>query len=352
MTRQSRKNRVLLILALLFGLVTVACSNGLMSGHNKDQEAPVIVKRKVTGHTDSTMGKPITIGFVQVGAEGGWRVANTKSIKDSAEEYKINLQFVDAELNQEVQIQAIRQYIVQKVDVIAFSPVVEYGWDDVLLEAKAAGIPVILTDRAIDSKDSSLYVTYLGSDFAEEGRKAGRWLMQEMKNRQGPVNIVELQGTKGSAPAIDRKKGFEEIISNNKDMRIMRSEVADFTKETGKRTMRQILSEMQMSNTKIDVLYAHNDDMALGAVEAIEEAGLIPGKDILIISIDGIKDALQAVAANKINMVIECNPMLGPQLMQAAMNIVEGKSLPKRMVTKERVFTRDSAKKELPYRKY
>ncbi|HEX3761908.1 MAG TPA: substrate-binding domain-containing protein, partial [Kofleriaceae bacterium] len=152
--------------------------------------------------------KKITLGFSQIGAESEWRTANTKSIKEAAAAAGINLKFSDAQQKQENQIKAIRSFIAQKVDVIGLSPVVESGWDTVLQEAKAAHIPVILTDRAVDSKDTSLYVTFMGSDFIEEGKRAGRWLEEFEKGKPGPINIVELQGTVGSAPAIDRKKGF------------------------------------------------------------------------------------------------------------------------------------------------
>jgi galactofuranose transport system substrate-binding protein len=302
--------------------------------------------------TLQTKQQELVLGFAQVGSESGWRAANTKSIKDSAAEHQVELKFVDADQQWLKQVEAIRSFIRQGVDLIAFSPVVEYGWDEVLLEAKSAGIPVVLMDRAIDSKDSSLYVTYMGSDFMEEGRKAGRWIAEKMRDRLGFVNIVELQGTRGSAPAIDRKKGFEEVIADHRQLRIVRSEVADYTREFGKEIMKQYLSWSKAENIPIDVLYSHNDDMTLGAIEAIEEAGLVPGKDIIIISFDGIKEALQSVAAGKINLVIECNPLLGPQLMKVAHDVIAGKSIPKRIVTKERIFTQASAVKELPNRKY
>ena len=178
--------------------------------------------------------KKLVLGFAQVGAESEWRTANTESIKSAAKEAGIELKFSDAQQKQENQIKAIRSYIAQKVDVIAFSPVVETGWDTVLLEAKAAKIPVVLTDRSVNSKDNSLYVTFMGSDFVEEGRKAGRWLTEKMKDQKGDVNIVELQGTVGSAPAIDRKKGFEEIIKADPKFKIIRSQTGDFTRAKGK----------------------------------------------------------------------------------------------------------------------
>ena len=167
--------------------------------------------------------KPIVLGFSQVGAESEWRTANTESIKSAAKEAGIELKFSDAQQKQENQIKAIRAFIAQKVDVIAFSPVVESGWEPVLREAKAAKIPVVLTDRAVNTKDDTLYVSFMGSDFVEEGRKAGRWLVEKMKDQKGEVNIVELQGTVGSAPAIDRKKGFEEIIKADPKFKIIRS---------------------------------------------------------------------------------------------------------------------------------
>jgi len=293
--------------------------------------------------------KPIVLGFAQVGAESEWRTANTESIKSSAKEAGIDLKFSDAQQKQENQIKAIRSYIAQKVDVIAFSPVVETGWETVLVEAKNAKIPVVLTDRAISSKDETLYVTFIGSDFTEEGRKAGRWLVEKEKGNPGPVNIVELQGTVGSAPAIDRKKGFEEIIKSDPKFKIIRSQTGDFTRAKGKEVMEAFL---KAEGKKINVLYAHNDDMAIGAIQAIEEAGMKPAKDILIISVDAVKGAFEAMIAGKMNVSVECSPLLGPQLMQAVKDLKAGKTLPKRIVTQEGVFPMEVAAKEFPNRKY
>ncbi|MDR5806816.1 ABC transporter substrate-binding protein [Caballeronia sp. LZ019] len=293
--------------------------------------------------------KPIVLGFAQVGAESEWRTANTQSIKSSAKDAGIDLKFSDAQQKQENQIKAIRSYIAQRVDVIAFSPVVETGWDTVLIEAKNAKIPVVLTDRAISSKDESLYVTFIGSDFTEEGRKAGRWLVNKMKDNAGPVNIVELQGTVGSAPAIDRKKGFEEIIKADPKYKIIRSQTGDFTRAKGKEVMEAFL---KADGKKINVLYAHNDDMAIGAIQAIEEAGMKPGKDIIIISVDGVKGAFEAMMAGKLNVSVECSPLLGPQLMAVVKDIKAGKPVQKRIVTQEGIFPMEVAAKEFPNRKY
>jgi simple sugar transport system substrate-binding protein len=290
--------------------------------------------------------KKLTLGFAQVGAESEWRTANTASIKDAAKAAGIELKFSDAQQKQENQIKAIRSFIAQKVDVIGFAPVVTTGWDTVLKEAKAAKIPVVLTDRSIETKDESLYVTMIGSDFTEEGRKAGRWLLENYKG-QGDVNIVELQGTVGSAPAIERQKGFMEIIKTNPKFKVTRSQTGDFTRAKGKEVMEAFLK----ADPKINVLFAHNDDMAIGAIQAIEAAGKKPGKDI-IMSVDAVKGAFEAMMAGKMNVSVECNPQLGPQLMQIVKDIVAGKSLPRRINTEEGVFPMETAAKEFPNRKY
>ena len=289
----------------------------------------------------------LTLGFAQVGAESEWRTANTQSIKDAAKAAGITLKFSDAQQKQENQIKAIRSFIAQKVDVIAFAPVVTTGWDTVLMEAKKAKIPVVLTDRSIETKDPSLYVTMIGSDFTEEGRKAAKWLLENYKG-QGDVNIVELQGTVGSAPAIERKKGFEEVIKSEPRFKITRSQTGDFTRAKGKEVMEAFLK----TDKNIQVLFAHNDDMAIGAIQAIEAAGIKPGKDIIIVSIDAVKGAFEAMMAGKLNVSVECNPLLGSQLMNIVKDVKAGKELPKRINTEESIFPMETAAKEFPNRKY
>ncbi|GID50219.1 LacI family transcriptional regulator [Actinoplanes capillaceus] len=290
----------------------------------------------------------LVLGFSQVGAESGWRTANTKSIQESAKAAGIELKFSDAQGKQENQISAIRSFITQKVDVIAFSPVVTSGWDAVLKEAKDAGIPVILTDRAVDSQDTSLYETFIGSDFVEEGKKAGEWLTKEYEGKTEPVNIVELQGTTGSAPALDRQKGFADVIASNPNLKVVKSQTGDFKRADGKTVMETFLQ----STPDIDVLYAHNDDMGLGAIEAIEAAGKKPGTDIKIITVDAVKDGMTALADGKINFIVECSPLLGPQLMELAKKVDAGETVEKRVLTKETTFTPEQAKAELPNRQY
>jgi galactofuranose transport system substrate-binding protein len=316
-------------LAVLAWALAAACSRGPDAGAGGEE--------------------PIVLGFSQIGAESEWRTANTNSIKSAAQQAGIRLKFSDAQQKQENQIKALRSFIAQRVDVIAFSPVVETGWETVLREVKAANIPVILTDRAVDVTDDSLYVTFMGSDFVEEGRKAGRWLLENTRDRQGEINIVELQGTVGSAPANDRKAGFQEVIAADPRYRIIRSQTGDFTRAKGKEVMEAFL---KAEGNRIHVLYAHNDDMAIGAIQAIEEAGRKPGTDIIIISIDAVRGAFEAMMAGKLNVTIECNPLLGPQLMSAVKDVVAGRPVPKRIVTEEGIFPMETAKEVFPTRVY
>jgi ABC-type sugar transport system substrate-binding protein len=294
-------------------------------------------------------GDSITVGFSQVGAESEWRTANTRSVKEALAPPEFNLRFSDAQQKQENQIKALRSFIAQGVDVIAFSPVVETGWDTVLQEAKAAGIPVVLTDRAVKVSDESLYATFIGSDFVEEGRRAARWVIEDSEGKPGPIRIVELQGTVGSAPANDRMRGFKEVIGEDDRFVIVRSQSGDFTRAKGKEVMEAFL---KAEGGNIDVLFAHNDDMAIGAIQAIEEAGLRPGTDIRIVSIDGVRGAFEAMKAGKLNATVECNPLLGPQLAQLIRDVHAGREVPRRVVVEEGVFTQDQAEAELPNRKY
>jgi simple sugar transport system substrate-binding protein len=307
-----------------------------------------LVMAEGQGEKKPAAAKKIVVGFSQIGAESAWRVANTESIRsEAAKRPNIELIFSDAQQKQENQIKAIRNFIAQKVDVIAFSPVVESGWEPVLREAKAAGIPVILSDRAVDVKDESLWVTFMGSDFVEEGRRAGKWLVDTLKGK--PANVVELVGTVGSAPANDRYTGFREAIKNNPEIKIIKSQSGDFTRAKGKEVMEAFL---KAEGKNINVLYAHNDDMALGAIQAIEAYGIKPGTEMLIVSIDAVRGAFEAMVEGKLNCTVECSPLLGPQLYDAVEALMAGKTLPKRIITNEGVYTMDQAKAVLPTRTY
>lgn len=286
------------------------------------------------------------IGFAQVGSESGWRSANTDDIKAAAEENGVDLQFTSAEGDQAKQIASIKTFITQGVDLIAFSPVVETGWDAVLQEASAAGIPVILTDRSVDS-DPSLYKTFIGSDFIAEGEKAANWAKTEFAGADA-VNMVVLEGTTGSAPANDRKTGWENVLGGDAKFTTLASQTGDFTRDGGKKVMEGFLA----TYPDIDLVYAHNDDMGLGAIEAIEAAGKVPGKDIKIVTIDAVKAGMEALSAGKISYIVECSPLLGKQLFQASSAVLGGTEIPARIVTVEGEFNQEQATAALPDRQY
>jgi simple sugar transport system substrate-binding protein len=287
----------------------------------------------------------LVIGFAQIGAESEWRTANTNSLKQEAERLGIEFKFIDAQQKQDNQVLALRTFIVEKVDLIGISPVVETGWDEIFQEAKAAGIPIILVDRRADVPEDS-YVTYLGSDFLEEGRNAAR-VMAKLTN--GRANIVELVGTVGSAPANDRYVGFREILEDYPFMKIIDSESGDFTRARGYEVMVAFLQEY---GNIITAVYAHNDDMALGAIQAIEEYGRRPGADIKIVSVDAARGAFEAMIIGKLNATIECNPLLGPQFFELALKVVNGESVPKWVPSEESIFFPENALEILPSRKY
>lgn len=304
--------------------------------------------QKESGSGGSAEGKSgkLTVGFSQIGAESAWRTAETQSIQDEAKKRGVDLRFSDAQQKQENQIKALRTFLAQGVDAIILAPVVETGWEPVLREIKRASIPVILVDRGINVSDDSLYTTLIASDFVQEGRMAGEWLAKKLN---GKGNIVELQGTPGAAPAIDRKKGFEEIIAKNPGLKIIKSQTGEFTRSKGKEVMEAFL---KAEGKNINAVYAHNDDMALGALQAIEEAGMKPGTDIIVVSIDGVKGAFEAMVDGKLNCTVECNPLLGPAAFDAIEAVKAGQTVPKKTIVKDEVFDQSVAKSVIGSRKY
>jgi simple sugar transport system substrate-binding protein len=331
--------KVLNLLALLTMILALAAC-----GTQPTPEPPKPALFEEQGQSKKTYSD-LVVGFAQIGAESEWRTGNTASIKEAAEQLGVELKFSDAQQKPENQIKAIRSFIAQQVDVIGVSPLVENGWESVFQEAKDAGIPIILVDRrAAVSPD--LYVTYMGSDFLEEGKNAAR-VMVKLLNGKG--HIVELVGTIGSAPANDRYKGFREILKDYPEMKIIASESGDFTRAKGKEVMEGFLMKY---GKDIDALYAHNDDMAIGAIRAIEAYGLRPGQDIKIVSIDAIRDAFKAMIDGKLNATVECNPLLGPQFFELALKVANGEPVPKWIPSEESIYYPDNAVEILPTRKY
>jgi ABC-type sugar transport system substrate-binding protein len=294
------------------------------------------------------------VGFSQIGSESEWRTADTVSVQTAfKEDPSFTLIYSDAQQKQENQIKALRSFIARKVNVILFTAIVETGYGPVLQEAKQAKIPVIMIDRDVAEADRHLRMTIMGSDFVKEGEKAGNWLAEYLKKKgiddgTKTINIVELQGTTGSAPAIDRKKGFETILAKHPNWKVTRSQTGNFTSSEGKAVMEAFLK----ADKNIQVLYAHNDQMALGAIQAIKEAGLQPGKDITIVSVDAVKGAFEAMVRGELNCSVECSPLLGPQALQAVKDLRAGKKLPARIWTIEGIFDETNAKEALPTRQY
>jgi galactofuranose transport system substrate-binding protein len=304
-------------------------------------------KKEGSAETPAAGGpKKLVVGFSQVGAESAWRTAETKSIRGEAEKRGIELKFADAQGKQGNQINAIRSFIAQKVDAIVIAPVVETGWEPVLQEAKAANIPVVLVDRGIKVTDDSLYTTLIASDFVEEGRMAADWLAKKMGEKG---NIVELQGTTGAAPAIDRKKGFEEALKKYPGLTITKSQTADFARAKGKEVMEAFIKS---DGKNINAVYAHNDDMALGAIQALDEAGMNPGKDVVVISVDGVKGAFEAMVAGKLNATVECNPLMGPILYDTIAKVRAGQQVPKYTQNKDQLFDQSNAAQVIASREY
>jgi simple sugar transport system substrate-binding protein len=300
------------------------------------------------------MDRKIVMGYSQIGAESEWRTACTNSVQAAAKEFNIELRFSDAQQKQENQLQAIRTFIRQKVDIIAFTPVVSSGWEAILQECKDAKIPVICVDRTIDQgKDSDLFNCFIGSDFDLEGRRSAEWLINYMneigRGSKNPVNVVELQGTVGAAAATDRMIGFKAVLDSHPNYKIIKSQTGNFTRSEGKQVMEAFLKS---DGDIIDVLFAHNDDMAIGAIQAIEEYGKKPGEDIIIVSVDAVKGAFEAMMAGKLNASIECNPLLGPQVMDTAVKILTGQPVEKWVVSDEGVYDQTNAAEAFPSRQY
>jgi simple sugar transport system substrate-binding protein len=296
----------------------------------------------------AALAADLVVGFSQIGAESGWRSAETKVTLQEAEARGIELKFSDAQQKQENQIKAIRAFIAQDVDAIFVAPVVETGWSQVLKEAQEAKIPVFLLDRLVEDKDVDLYTSAIVSDQVLEGRLAGEWLAKETG---GKATIVELQGTVGASVTNNRKKGFEEVVAQNPDMKIIASQSGDFTRSKGKEVMESFI-KADGGGKGITAMYAHNDDMAIGAIQAIKEAGLVPGKDILVVSIDGVPDIFKAMADGEANATVELTPnMAGPAFDALIKYKNDGVVPPKVILTETKVYLPDTAQAEYDRRK-
>ncbi|MEU4160972.1 ABC transporter substrate-binding protein [Actinoplanes sp. NPDC026670] len=320
--------------------LTAAGVGSLLAGCAEDEAGGIDLKNPPKG--------PISLGFSQVGAEGGWRQANTNSIKKAAERNRIDLNFKDAGGDPKKQIADVHSFIDARVNVIAFAPVVETGWGEVLRRARDAAIPVVLTDRLIDEKDTSLWVSSIGAEFASEGNLAAIYLENDYAGTTGTVNVVEILGATGATPTKLRAEGFAATAAKTRRLNIIDKATGDWTKDGGRAAMRKLLDR----NKRIDAVFAQNDDMGLGAVIALEEAGKKPGTAPKIVTVDGTKAALQGLADGKLTYVIECSPEIGEPLMSVVVDLFHGGRVPKRIESDKAVFDPQTAADAMTGRTY
>jgi ABC-type sugar transport system substrate-binding protein len=334
-------------LLFVYFLFTASVHTNVMRA---DAQATPVVHRESSPEVGQPIkawktGQNLVVGYSSVGSESEWRVAQTTSLKETAKELGVTLKFTNYAMLVGAQPKEVRDFIARKVDVIGVTPIVEDGWEPVLREAREAGIPIIVVDRRIDVLES-LYVTFIGYNFVAEGSKACQELARVLN---GKGNIVELKGTMGSEPANDRQNGFRDCLQAYPGITMIASESGNFTRAEGKQKMEAFLKTY---GAQINGVFAHNDDMAIGAIQAIEEYGLKPGVDIKIVSIDGIRAAFEAIVEGKLNATVECNPLVGPLFFETALKIVNGEEVPKFIPMPIRVFRQEDAAQELPNRKY
>ena len=296
--------------------------------------------------SDDGSAKKGVIGFVQGGASADWRKAHTDSVIEEAAKRGYELKFVDGQGKQENQIQGISSLVLQRVDAIIVAPIVETGWDNVLKKAKQANIPVLILDRSIKTSDESLFVGYIGADTYNEAVMAADWLIEKTG---GKCKVVELQGAPGASPTINRFNGFRDATKDQPGIEIIASQSGDFRRSKGKEVMEALLKK---HGDEIEVVYAHNDDMAIGAIQAIEEAGKKPGEDIILVSIDAVKAAFDAMIEGKLNCSVECNPLQGPAAFDAIEKILAGETIEKVTMVRDQVFDQSNAKEFVDERKY
>lgn len=342
------KRLFLLVVALAVLLMVVGCSPAQPAAQSEPAKSEPAQSEpaKAEPAKAAKTYKELTIGFIQTGSEGGWRAANTASFKETAEQLGINLKFYDAQNKLENQVSAFHQFNQDKdVDVIILAALETTGWEEVLKEAQANGKIVVLEDRRIDAPDD-LYATYIGSDFAEEGRKAAVEMCKLLEGSE-KKNVVELVGNVGSSAAKDRGQGFREKMGEC-GITITESQTANWDATEGKAVMEAFLKKSK----DIQGVFAQNDEMGLGAAQAIKEAGMKPGTDIKILTVDATAGAFKAMIAGDVNTVVECNPLLAPQVYEAALKAVNGESLPKWIPSQEGVFYAKDAATILPTRKY
>ncbi len=334
--KKTMKMMTLVLLVAALTLVFGACSKDEASSNNNLED------EKTDTVSEVTEGKKVLkVGFSQMENNNPWRIAETNSIKQEAEKRGVELVYTDAQGQTSKQVSDVEDIIAQGVDYILLAPREYEGLAPALQSAKQAGIPVILIDREAAGEPGVDYVTLIASNFIEEGNRAGEWLAQQT---DGKANIVELTGTTGSSVAKDRQDGFMQVLENYPDMKVIASQTGDFARSNGQKVMENII---QAKGDEITAVYAHNDEMAIGAIQALKAAGMKPGEDVIVVSIDGSKDALKAIIAGEMGATVECNPRFGPSAFDVVEKLENGEEVPVKIVNPDEFFDIDNAEKFL-----
>jgi galactofuranose transport system substrate-binding protein len=318
-----------LIMLLSFVLVLAGCDAVGGGGTSSNSGLPKLTKKDT-----------YKVGFAQTESNNPWRLAQTQSMQDEAKKKGWELVYTDAAGSAAKQVADVESMIAQKVDAIFLAPREEKPLAAAVKKAREAGIPVILLDRNVDqslAKAGVDYVTFIGSDFIEEGKRAAEWLI---KATNGQAKIIELEGTTGSSPANDRKQGFHDAIQGQSGMQILAAQTGDFARDKG----RQVMETLLQTHPDVTAVYAHNDEMAIGAIAALEAAGKQPGKDVIIVSIDGEKDALQAIIDGKMGATVECNPRFGPKAFETLEKYAAGETIPEKIINPDNFYDINNAK--------
>jgi ribose transport system substrate-binding protein len=280
--------------------------------------------------------KKMRVGFSQTETDGPWRIAETNSMQDEAKKRGYELVFTNARGDTATQVSNLEDLVAQRVDAIFLAPREAKGFESALQAAKDAKIPVFLIDREIEGgRAGEDYVTFIGSNFVEEGKRAGDWLV---KQTSGKAGIVELLGSAGASVANDRHQGFADAIKASPDMKIIASQNGNFTRAEGQKVMESLI---QAHGRAITAVYTHNDEMAMGAIQALKSANMNPGKDVIVVSVDGQKSALQAIIDGQMNATVECNPRFGPVAFDTLEKFKRGEKIPTKIINEDRFF--DSA---------
>jgi ribose transport system substrate-binding protein len=277
-----------------------------------------------------------TFGFAQTENNNPWRIAQTESMRNAAEENGVEIVITDAQSNTPKQVSDIQDMIAQGVDVLFIPPREEQGLEPALQSAREAGVPVFLVDREANAEICEDYVSFMGSNFVEQGERAAEWLVEATN---GKAKVAELQGTVGASVTADRGEGFKSVIDENSGMEIVASQSGNFNRAEGQNVTEQILG----GNPDLDAVYAHNDEMAIGAIQALKDAGRKPGEDVTVVSVDGTRDALQAIIDGDLGATVETNPRFGPLAFDTAERFLSGEQIPTKITVQDRLFDKSNA---------